>query len=674
MKRVAAYFLVFIICFSVMSPSALAVTRDTYLEQELATDLKALSLFKGVSDTNFDLNRAPTRTEAIVMLIRVLGKESEALNGTWTHPFTDVETWANKYVGYAYQKGLTKGVSDTQFGSGNATAATYLTFVLRALGYSDTNGADFTFDNPYTLAKSISILPGRVDTAEFLRADVVLISYSALPVKLKGSSQSLCDKLINDAVFTKQQYSTYYDASAINTANTKTALSAEEVYAKCSPSVFYIEVYNKDGKVFASGSGFFIDSAGTAVTNFHVIKGASSAKITTSDTKKVYNVTGIYDYNIAQDWAVLKIDGTGFPYLNIGSTSTVVGGATVYAIGSPLGLQSTITQGLISNANRVDNGISYIQTSAAISSGSSGGALLNKYGEVVGITSASYVSGQNLNLALPMTYLSNISKSTIKPLSEITGSSSTTTTTTSFDVSSSNVAVKAGASSTIYVKWIGGGEEDSVYWDSSNENIATATWGDWISDDVLALKIKGVSSGTATITVYVDNQHSCNITVTVGSDSPYSILKKTATSKGTYSSSLGGYVLGGYTDTTRFYIIYRPNNSNDLCLCSDSTANGKTIRTIVSLYEGDIATYNVEQLSPAVVGTGYLAKSSFDIDTVLTPQQYSGDSAYKANFNIQCTESIYQLLAGTERVLAYYDIPLSTNDLGFETFYLDLVA
>lgn len=674
MKRIATFFLVFIICFSVMSPSALAASRDTSLEQELATDLKALSLFKGVSDTNFDLNRAPTRTETIVMLIRVLGKESEALNGSWAHPFTDVETWANKYVGYAYQKGLTKGVSDTQFGSGNATAATYLTFVLRALGYSDTNGADFTFDNPYTLAKSISILPGRVDTSEFLRADVVLISYSALPVKLKGSSQALCDKLINDAVFTKQQYSTYYDATAINAANTKTALSAEEVYAKCSPSVFYIEVFNKDGKVFASGSGFFIDSAGTAVTNFHVIKGACSAKITTSDTKKVYNVTGVYDYNTTQDWAVLKIDGSGFSYLNIGSTSTVVGGATVYAIGSPLGLQSTITQGLISNANRVDNGISYIQTSAAISSGSSGGALLNKYGEVVGITSASYVSGQNLNLALPMTYLSNISKSTIKSLSEVAGSSTSTSTTTSLDVSSSNVAVKAGASSTIYVKWIGGSEEDSVYWDSSNENVATAAWGDWISDDVLALKINGISSGTATLTVYVDDQHSCNINVTVGLDSAYNILKKAVSSKGTYSSTLGGYVLGGSVDSTKYYIVYRQGNQHDLCIFSDSYIDGYHVFTTVSLYEGDVAAYNVEISSPAIEGAGYLAKSSFDEAAVLTLQTYSGDSSYRNKLISISSGSICQLLDGIECTLKYYNIPITINDLGFETFYKEWIG
>ncbi len=170
---------------------------------------------------------------------------------------------------------------------------------------------------------------------------------------------------------------------------------------------FYVEVYDLKGNLINSGSGFFIDSMGTGVTNFHVINRAHEVKITRSDTGEVYDVLGVYDYDAEEDWAILKVDGTGLPYLKPASESTVVGGATVYAIGSPLGLQNTISQGLISNPKRADeSGVTYIQTSAAISPGSSGGALINKYGEVVGITSASYVYGQNLNLALPISYIS----------------------------------------------------------------------------------------------------------------------------------------------------------------------------------------------------------------------------------------------------------------------------
>ena len=408
MKKATSFFLSILICISFIPAPAFAVTRDTSFEESLAADLKNLGLFKGVSETNFDLGRQPTRTEALIMLIRVLGKENEAVNGNWKHSFTDVEQWADKYVGYAYEKGLTNGVSATEFGSGTASATMYLTFVLRALGYSDANGADFTWDNPSSLAKSIGVLPDCADTSSFWRADVVLISYAALPVKLKNSTQTLADKLIAAGIFTKAQYDSNYHAKAISNHNNtapKTELTAEGIYTQCSPAVFYIEVFNAKGTSMGSGSGFFIDSNGTAVTNYHVIEGCSTAKVTVSGTGKVYDVLGVYACNKDQDWAVLKVNGSGFPYLKAGDKSTVLGGAVVYAIGCPLGLQSSISQGLISNPSRVEDGVNYIQTSAAMSSGSSGGALLNKYGEVIGITSASYVYGQNLNLAVPISYV-----------------------------------------------------------------------------------------------------------------------------------------------------------------------------------------------------------------------------------------------------------------------------
>ena len=197
----------------------------------------------------------------------------------------------------------------------------------------------------------------------------------------------------------------------------RSVLTAEEIYQQCSPAVFYIEVYNAKGKMKGSGSGFFIDNKGTAVTNFHVIDGCASARITVSDTQKKYDVLGVYNYSTDEDWAVIQVDGTGFQCLEIGEGETVVGGATVYAIGSPLGLQNTISQGLISNPTRQENGMNYIQTTAAISSGSSGGALLDELGGVIGITSASYVDGQNLNLAVPMSCVNTETSNSYKELS-----------------------------------------------------------------------------------------------------------------------------------------------------------------------------------------------------------------------------------------------------------------
>jgi len=172
-------------------------------ETDIAIRLNALGLFQGVGTNpdggiNFDLERAPSRAEAVVMLIRLLGKEKDAKEGGWTHPFTDVPGWADKYVGYAYTHGLTNGVSATRFGTDTASCQMYLTFVLRSLGYSDARGGDFTWDRPEELARETGILPEGVHMESFLRADVALISEAALSARLKNSRDTLLDKLIAD--------------------------------------------------------------------------------------------------------------------------------------------------------------------------------------------------------------------------------------------------------------------------------------------------------------------------------------------------------------------------------------------------------------------------------------------------------------------------------------------
>ena len=159
-KRVMSFILVVILMLSVSVP-VMAAGSD---QIAAANGLYTLGLFKG-SGTNtdgtpiYELDRAPTRQEAITMLVRLLGKESEALEGEYTVPFTDVDAWAGPYVGYAYENGLTLGTGDTTFGgSGTVTASEYLTFVLRALGY-DSN-TDFTWDKAWVKSDAIGLTGG----------------------------------------------------------------------------------------------------------------------------------------------------------------------------------------------------------------------------------------------------------------------------------------------------------------------------------------------------------------------------------------------------------------------------------------------------------------------------------------------------------------------------------
>ncbi len=407
-------FVVILSIFLLFVPAAYA--RDFSNEESLASNLKALGLFKGVSETSFDLERQPTRVEALVMLIRTLGKEQEALNGKWSHPFIDVPDWANQYVGYAYENKLTNGISETEFGTSNANASMYLTFVLRALGYSDTNGQDFLWSDPYSLSKKVGILPDKVDTNNFLRADVVLVSYYSLQSNLKNSDITLATKLINANVFTQKQFDLFYQknmqATDINQdySDNSSVLSSKQISDKCSSAVFNVSIYALNGQLAGNGSGFFISRDGWAITNYHVAANSSFLVVKTTDNK-IYDKVQIVDYDKTNDLALIKVDGNNFNFLEIDSTSNIVQGQTVYAIGSPLGLENTMSQGIISNVNRQLDNTTYIQISVPIAPGSSGGALINEYGKVIGVTSAGFVNSTgDLNLAIPIKNIEKLEK------------------------------------------------------------------------------------------------------------------------------------------------------------------------------------------------------------------------------------------------------------------------
>lgn len=199
MKRFLAIILsVTLLCTFVPAASASVASVDA---EHAAQSLYDLGLFQGTGNNadgtpNFDLDRTPTRAEAVTMLVRLLGKDAEAKAGTWETPFTDVADWAKPYVGYAYTNGLTTGTSDTTFG-GDATvnATQYLTFVLRALGY--TSGTDFQWDSAWTKSDEIKLTIGvyNANTANFTRGDVAYISESALYTKGKGEDKTLGEKM-----------------------------------------------------------------------------------------------------------------------------------------------------------------------------------------------------------------------------------------------------------------------------------------------------------------------------------------------------------------------------------------------------------------------------------------------------------------------------------------------
>jgi len=170
-------------------------------------------------------------------------------------------------------------------------------------------------------------------------------------------------------------------------------LDGREVFDKYSTSVFM--VFTSDGMNGYQGSGFFIDNEGLAVSNYHVFKGTGIGmeKIKLLGSDVVHNVTEIIAKDEEEDYILFRVDCDNTNYLPIASSKPQIG-EKVFAIGSPRGLENTFSSGEVSQW-RAKN---LMQINALIDHGSSGGALINEYGEAVGITSGSFYDGSQANL------------------------------------------------------------------------------------------------------------------------------------------------------------------------------------------------------------------------------------------------------------------------------------
>jgi S1-C subfamily serine protease len=182
------------------------------------------------------------------------------------------------------------------------------------------------------------------------------------------------------------------------------------------------------GKPLSQGSGFLVTKDGKVVTNLHVLNGAASAVVKFSDGAS-YDVEGLLGADPGSDMVVLKLRAPGkeFPFLRLADTDQVAIGQHVIAIGSPMSLENTVSDGIVSalrSARDLDPRLSpdlrVFQTTAPVSPGSSGGALLNMQGEVIGVTSFGVATGQNLNFVIPISYSKPLLEADqVKPLTQL---------------------------------------------------------------------------------------------------------------------------------------------------------------------------------------------------------------------------------------------------------------
>ena len=174
-----------------------------------------------------------------------------------------------------------------------------------------------------------------------------------------------------------------------------------DLVKKVKPSVVLIETFDKDNEPIGQGSGFFIDNNGYFVTNYHVIEGAYTAKVKTI-TGKEYPVNGIVAKDVEADIVKLSVDITDGNVIPLKLSSYVpTEGEDVVVIGNPLGLESSVSTGIVSAVRDIPAFGKILQITAPVSPGSSGSPVINTKGEVIGIATLIFTEGQNLNFAIP---------------------------------------------------------------------------------------------------------------------------------------------------------------------------------------------------------------------------------------------------------------------------------
>jgi len=187
---------------------------------------------------------------------------------------------------------------------------------------------------------------------------------------------------------------------SLGTGAARAQESLPELIKKVAPAVVTVVGFNAQGKPIRIGSGFFVDAQGNLITNLHVVKGVARVEIKLPKGE-VYPLTEMVAADDKADLVKLAVHlpGGSPPYLTVSSARPEVG-EHVVVLGSPLGLEHTVTDGMVSAIRTVRNRGEFLQISAPISPGSSGGPVVNMKGQVIGIATFQ-VRGQNINFAVP---------------------------------------------------------------------------------------------------------------------------------------------------------------------------------------------------------------------------------------------------------------------------------
>ena len=395
-KRICCLLLSLALCVSAAS----ALEGD---ERRAADTLASYGLVQG-TPTGYDLESLCTRAQALVLLSRLGGFSSGGAD-----PYTDTPAWAKAEISALSAAGLLEGLfpgpllQSTEYISADEWSA----LLLRLCGVdAETEGAAL-------YARRLGAL-SREYTSPLTRGELFEMTRCALDYSYGGATlaQHLGLEPMGDALLSARTLADHASASVFS--------------LHCYPSQ---QSYVKN-KRRTDGSGFFLTADGVAVTSYHVLDDAEVA-VATLSTGEAFGVEGVLWADEEADLALIRVSRTridgalttpAFAPVTLAGTGEVCPGDKVYAIGNPLGMGLSVSQGIVSSLDQpcTISSIPCLVTTASISSGSSGGALFNELGHVIAVTAGAFVYGNEMYIALPVDSLMTMDVSTMEtvPLKE----------------------------------------------------------------------------------------------------------------------------------------------------------------------------------------------------------------------------------------------------------------
>lgn len=402
-KRILSLFCALVLLAGAL-PSASALQGEA---ARAADTLATLGLIDTAVSGDYGLNEPASRAQAAVLLVALAGARQEAENDNWISGFTDVPAWARAEITYAAHRGWASGAALTEFKpDSTVTANAWFAFLLRMLGYSDKSG-DFAVSGAAVFAQQIG-LAARGYSGGLTRGQLYQSAADALTFSYKDGSATVIDRLVERTPSIR--------AAANALGLMETALTARQVSDRLSAAVFRVDLYEKQkyvdrGTPTSTASGFFISDSGLAVTNYHSIDGGVYATATLS-TGETFPVERVLYYDPEIDIAVVKVsqattDGkttSAFKYLEMAGTGDVRPGDKVYSLGNPLGGGLAVSEGVVSATEREVPGYAWpcVMNTADISKGSSGGVLMNVYGQAIAVTTGAFAQGNSMYLGVPV--------------------------------------------------------------------------------------------------------------------------------------------------------------------------------------------------------------------------------------------------------------------------------